>query len=145
MIVPGGPPAVPANGLLKNDKRVISLLASQMKEGRLVSAICAAPSVLAEAGLSATATLPTAAPLAPEARRCDGRAGAGVLEGKKHTAHFSVEQFVPAMDKAQAVVVDGNLITSQGAGTATQFGLALIAHLVSQKVADEVAASICWK
>jgi 4-methyl-5(b-hydroxyethyl)-thiazole monophosphate biosynthesis len=43
------------------------------------------------------------------------------------------------------VVVDGNLITSQGAGTATQFGLALIAHLVSQKVADEVAASICWK
>lgn len=118
VIVPGGAPAVPANGLLQSDARVLQLLTSQMESGRLVTAICAAPSVLA---------------------------AAGVLKGKKHTAHFSVAAQVPDLDKTSAVVVDGNLITSQGAGTSTQFGLALVANLVSQQVADEVAASICWK
>jgi transcriptional regulator GlxA family with amidase domain len=41
--------------------------------------------------------------------------------------------------------VDANLITSQGAGTATEFSLALVEHLVDKKTADEIAASICWK
>jgi len=107
VIIPGGPPAVPAVGTLKNDARVIALLQSQMTSGRLVSAICAAPSVLAHAG---------------------------VLNGKKHTAHFSVAEVVPDMDKMSAVVVDENLITSQGAGTATEFALALVEKLVDKAV-----------
>jgi 4-methyl-5(b-hydroxyethyl)-thiazole monophosphate biosynthesis len=65
-------------GTLKNDARVIDLLKAQMSRGKLTSAICAAPSVLAHAG---------------------------VLEGKKHTAHFSVAEVVPDMDKTSAVVV----------------------------------------
>mmetsp|Transcript_24577 Transcript_24577/g.49108 ORF Transcript_24577/g.49108 Transcript_24577/m.49108 type:complete len:233 (-) Transcript_24577:66-764(-) len=118
VIVPGGPPAVPSVGTLKSDARVLSLLNEQMNAGRVVSAICAAPSVLAEAG---------------------------VLAGKKYTAHFSVADAVPDFDKTSAVVVDGNLVTSQGAGTGTQFGLALIEQLVDKQTAEEVAASICWK
>uniref|UniRef100_A0A7S4NX54 DJ-1/PfpI domain-containing protein n=2 Tax=Guillardia theta TaxID=55529 RepID=A0A7S4NX54_GUITH len=118
IIVPGGPPAVPSIGTLKKDKRVLELLQQQMSAGRVVSAICAAPSVLHEAG---------------------------VLEGKKYTAHFSVESVVPKLDKSSAVVVDGNLITSQGAGTGTQFGLALVEKLKDKATADEIAASICWK
>jgi len=118
VIIPGGPPAVPAVGTLKGDERVINLLKAQMSNGRLVSAICAAPSVLMHAG---------------------------VLEGKKHTAHFSVADVVPAFDKSQAVVVDSNLVTSQGAGTATEFALALVEQLVDKKTADDIAASICWK
>ena len=118
VIIPGGPPAVPSVGTLASDGRVVNLLKSQMSSGRLVSAICAAPSVLMHAG---------------------------VLEGKKYTAHFSVRDAVPAMDKTQAVVVDSNLVTSQGAGTATEFALALVEQLVDKKTADDIAASICWK
>ena len=67
-----------------------------------MSAICAAPSVLKEAGV------------------LDG--------GVKHTCHFSVKEVCPDMDTAAAVVVDGNVITSQGAGTAVEFGLALVTY-----------------
>ena len=118
VVIPGGPPAVPSNGMLQSDVRVIDLLKAQMSSGRLTSAICAAPSVLAHAGL---------------------------LEGRKHTAHFSVSDAVPAMDQMSAVVRDGNLVTSQGAGTATEFALALVEALVDKKTADEIASSICWK
>ena len=41
--------------------------------------------------------------------------------------------------------MDANLVTSQGAGTATEFALALVAQLVDAKTADSIAASICWK
>ena len=117
VIIPGGPPAVPTVGTLKNDQRVVDLLKAQMSSGRLVSAICAAPSVLAHAG---------------------------VLEGKKHTAHFSVADAVPNMDKDSAVVVDSNLITSQGAGTATEFALALVEKLVDKKVSVGLCQEMTW-
>ena len=42
----------------------------------------------------------------------------------------------------QAVVVDGRVLTSRGAGTAVEFGLALVAAMVGQEQADAVAASI---
>eukprot|EP00282_Hemiselmis_andersenii_P030352 CAMPEP_0169458520 /NCGR_PEP_ID=MMETSP1042-20121227/17480_1 /TAXON_ID=464988 /ORGANISM="Hemiselmis andersenii, Strain CCMP1180" /LENGTH=254 /DNA_ID=CAMNT_0009570915 /DNA_START=6 /DNA_END=768 /DNA_ORIENTATION=- len=114
VLLPGGPPAVPANGLLAGDARVKKILKDQRQSGKLVSAICAAPSVLKEAG---------------------------ALEGVKYTAHFSVKEQIPDIGP-EKVVVDGNVLTSQGAGTSVEFGLALISYLVDQKTADDVAASI---
>jgi 4-methyl-5(b-hydroxyethyl)-thiazole monophosphate biosynthesis len=41
------------------------------------------------------------------------------------------------------VVVDGNILTSRGAGTAMDFGLLLIEKLMSAEKALEIARSIC--
>ncbi len=112
IVLPGGP----GTPKLREDPRVLQAVKRHAAEGRLVSAICAAPTVLKDAGL---------------------------LEGKRYTAHFSVEKELPAIQAAQAVVRDGQIITSRGAGTATEFGLALLEALVSKEKADAVAQSIC--
>lgn len=101
---------------LRSDPRVAELARRQAAAGGWVAAICAAPSVLNAAGL---------------------------LEGRRYTAHFSVAKELPAILTDQRVVVDGKLITSRGAGTALDFGLALVENLVSPAKAAEVAAAIC--
>lgn len=111
LVVPGGP----GTALLRQDQRVLELVRQHAEAGRLVSAICAAPTVLLDAG---------------------------VLPGPRHTGHASVLEELPEMDQGQAVVVDGQVITSRGAGTAIHFGLALAAALVGKETADKVAASI---
>ena len=111
IVVPGGP----GTSSLRKDQRVLDLLKQHAAAGKLVTAICAAPTVLLDAG---------------------------ILPGPRHTAHVSVANELPEMDQSQAVVVDGQVITSRGAGTALHFGLALAAALVGQETADEVATSI---
>jgi 4-methyl-5(b-hydroxyethyl)-thiazole monophosphate biosynthesis len=68
---------------------------------------------------------------------------AGLLQGRRYTAHFSVADELPAILAAERTVADGNLLTSRGAGTALDFGLLLIEKLISPEKAREVAASIC--
>ena len=101
---------------LRTDPRVVDLVQRQAAAGKWVSAICAAPSVLNAAGL---------------------------LEGKRYTAPFSVAKELPEILADERVVVDGNLITSRGAGTALDFGLALVERLVSPEKAKDVAKAIC--
>jgi protein deglycase len=111
IVIPGGPGTAAA----RRDPRVIELVRSHRTRDKIVSAICAAPTVLLEAG---------------------------ILPGPRHTGHVSILAELPGLDQTQAVVVDGNLITSRGAGTAVQFGLALAAALIGNAKADEVADSI---
>ena len=42
------------------------------------------------------------------------------------------------------VVVDGNVVTSRGVGTAIAFALKLIEVLISKEKAEEIAASIIY-
>jgi transcriptional regulator GlxA family with amidase domain len=42
-------------------------------------------------------------------------------------------------------VIDGNLITSQGAGTAIQFALAIVKQLSSTSIENSIAQSICFE
>ena len=58
------------------------------------------------------------------------------------TAHGSTEEEIPQLSKNKAVVQDGQIITSRGAGTAVEFGLALIQELFGQEKANEIRASI---
>ncbi len=113
LILPGGPGVFEK---LRSDKRVLELAEKFTAKGKLVTAICAAPLVLHDAG---------------------------VLEGKRYTSHPSTASELPARDTTQSVVTDGNFITSQGAGTATAFGLAILARLTDDATAREVAKSIC--
>ncbi len=83
-------------------------------EGKVIAAICAAPLLLHDAGL---------------------------LEGRTFTSHFSTKDELPTSTGSK-IENDGNLLTSRGAGTAVDFGLALVDILRGRSVADEVASSI---
>ena len=107
-------PGGPGTMALRQDPRVLDLVRAHHGEDKLIGAICAAPVVLLDAG---------------------------VLPGIRYTGHASILLELPEIQE-QAVVVDGRVLTSRGAGTAVEFGLALVAVLVGQEQADAVAASI---
>jgi 4-methyl-5(b-hydroxyethyl)-thiazole monophosphate biosynthesis len=111
LLIPGGPGVKS----LRADGRPATLARTYAMAGKPVAAICAAPTVLADAGL---------------------------LDGKRFTAHFSVHHELPQAQAAERVVEDGNLITSRGAGTALDFGLTLVRTLFGDTAADDVAKSI---
>lgn len=113
LFIPGGP-GVKA---LRADGRPAQLAQAYSRAGKPVAAICAAPTVLADAGL---------------------------LAGRRFTAHFSVHSELPRALGEERVVKDGNLITSRGAGTAVEFGLALVRELFGDAKAKEVAAAIMF-
>jgi 4-methyl-5(b-hydroxyethyl)-thiazole monophosphate biosynthesis len=112
LFLPGGPGVK----LLRADPRVRELVLRQHRAGGWIGAICAAPTVLHDAGL---------------------------LAGRRYTAHYSVANELPAILTAERCVVDGRIITSRGAGTALDLGALLIAKLISEPKAAEVMASIC--
>ncbi len=113
LLIPGGP-GVKA---LRADGRPAKLAQEFAQAGKPVAAICAAPLVLA---------------------------GAGLLAGRKFTAHFSTQAELPQALAAEKVVQDGLFITSRGAGTAVEFGLALVKCLFGAAAADEVAKAIMF-
>jgi 4-methyl-5(b-hydroxyethyl)-thiazole monophosphate biosynthesis len=102
--------------LLRADPRVRELVLRQYQVGGWIAAICAAPLVLHDAGL---------------------------LTGRRYTAHFSVACELPSILAGERCLVDGQIVTSRGAGTAVDFGALLIEKLVSPTKAREVAISIC--
>jgi protein deglycase len=109
-------PGGPGVKNLRSDPRVRSIVERHAAAGRRLAAICAAPTVLNDSGL---------------------------LEKKRYTAHFSVAGELARILADERVVTDGNILTSRGAGTAPDFGLLLIATLISPDKAREVARSIC--
>ncbi len=113
VVLPGG---LPGADHLDNDPRIHALLKTMAASGRYVTAICAAPKVLAHGGL---------------------------LEGRQVTSFPGVLDHVGGIDyKTEAVVEDGNIITSRGPGTAMDFALTLIARLVGEEKRDEVEAAL---
>ncbi|MCC6231524.1 MAG: DJ-1/PfpI family protein [Verrucomicrobiales bacterium] len=111
LLIPGGPGVK----LLRSDGRAARIAREFVDRGRPVAAICAAPLVLADAGL---------------------------LAGRRYTAHSSVWKELPEAVEHEAVVEHGPLITSQGAGTAVTFGLALVQRLFGLPKGDEIARAI---
>jgi len=111
VLLPGGPGVK----LLRGDPRVPAIVSRQHRSNGWIAAICAAPTVLKDAG---------------------------VLENARYTAHFSVLSELPGARLGERVVIDGRLITSRGAGTAVDFGLAIVESLFSAEKAAEVSTSI---
>ena len=110
-------PGGPGHTALADSPVVVEILRQHAEADRLIGSICAGPLVLKAAGL---------------------------LEGRAYTSHPTTGAELPERDSAKPVVRDGNIITSQGAGTAIDFGLALVEALVDQKTSLQVAASICY-
>ncbi|XP_045600302.1 Parkinson disease protein 7 homolog [Procambarus clarkii] len=114
IVLPGG---LKGSESLGQSSEVKSILTEQEKAGRVIGAICAAPAV------SLTAH--------------------GIGEGKSVTCYPSLKASLLKSGKytylEKRVVVDGNLITSQGPGTAFEFGLALVEKLVDAERKTTVA------
>jgi len=109
-------PGGPGVKRLRADARVAEIVRRQQAAGRWIAAICAGPAVLHDAGL---------------------------LAGRRYTAHFSVAGELTAILADERVVADGRLLTSRGAGTSLDFALLLVEKLFSPEKADEIRISIC--
>ena len=111
LVLPGG---MPGTLNLMDSELVNQVIKKFQAEGKIVAAICAAPSVLG---------------------------AAGVLEGRHATCHPGFEsKLTGAITCEDAVVVDGNIITSRGMGTGIEFSLALLDCLTDYD--EEVAAQV---
>jgi len=109
LVLPGGQPG---SDNLNADKRVRELVRSFHDKGKLTGAICAAPYVLANAG---------------------------ILEGRNATAYPSYSnKLCGAIYNENVVVEDGNILTSRGPGTALCFGLAIVKKLSGADKAQKI-------
>ena len=94
------------------DGRVIRTVQMFATSGRWVAAVCAAPMVLA---------------------------AAGVLRGHRATCFPTCAELLGESFDDVPVIVDGNIITSQGPGTSMLFALVLVQHFMGDSVALGVA------
>ncbi|MBR1444909.1 MAG: DJ-1/PfpI family protein [Firmicutes bacterium] len=109
VILPGG--GVGTENL-RNSEEVIGTVQNFYSNGKYVAAICAAPSVL---GLM------------------------GILDGLTAVCYPGFElKLVGATIGKDNVVIDNNIITSKGPGTASEFALTLLSLLADVSVADTV-------
>jgi 4-methyl-5(b-hydroxyethyl)-thiazole monophosphate biosynthesis len=109
--LPGG---MPGAERLRDSPELTSLVQQQQQSGGMYAAICATPAVFLESK--------------------------GLLQGKQATAHpaFS-DKLSNQAAVQQRVVVDGQLTTSRGPGTAFEFALSLVKQLYGEEKMREVA------
>jgi len=113
VVLPGG---LPGADHLNNDPRIRALLSHMAASDRFTAAICAAPKVLASAGL---------------------------LKGRKATSFPGVLDAFEELDySSDPVVRDGKVITSRGPGTAMDFTLELVEILAGKEKRDQVEAAL---
>ncbi|MBI4398225.1 MAG: DJ-1/PfpI family protein [Candidatus Omnitrophica bacterium] len=111
IVLPGG---MPGSQHLGDSPLVAGWIQKMHNQKKLVGAICAAPAL--------------------------ALARHGILNGKQATCYPGFERhFQPGVKHSAArVVVDGNVITSQGPGSALEFSLALVKQLGKPEKAQEL-------
>ena len=117
LVLPGG---MPGTKYLAGYKPLIDLLTDFNNKGKKIAAICAARSVFS---------------------------GLGFLKGRKATSYPSFMEVLSkdgAVTSEDSVVVDGNITTSRGLGTAVDFALSLISQLENEEKAKEIAESVVY-
>ncbi len=116
LILPGG---MPGTINLMKSEQVLNLVKETTKSSTMLcAAICAAPRVLSKAG---------------------------ILKNKKFTCYPGVEEQIPeGKHTPEKVVIDENIITSRGVGTAIDFSLAIVEFLIDTYAADLLANKIIY-
>ena len=105
-------PGGPGTWTLLDDGNAVKLADAFNKKNKPIAAICAAPLILH---------------------------AAGILDGKRVSAHSCTWETIPAAQISAPFAIDGNLLTSRGAGTAFAFGLAFVEMLFGKKTAEKLA------
>jgi 4-methyl-5(b-hydroxyethyl)-thiazole monophosphate biosynthesis len=115
LILPGGQPGT---NNLKSDKHILEIVRKFDSDNKIIGAICAAPTVLHEAG---------------------------ILNNVKVTSYPSEKNvFNPSLYEENYVVTDGNIVTSRGVGTAIDFTLDIIGKIKGNEVKIQTAERILW-
>ncbi len=115
VILPGG---MPGTLYLQENETVCRIVCEFAVSGKLIAAICAAPTVFGHLGL---------------------------LDGKRATCYPTMEDgLTGAVFTTESVAIDGNIITSRGVGTAIDFSLAIISYLIDEATAKKIAAQIVY-
>lgn len=110
IVLPGG---MPGTSNLNSCPFVKEQILKAYDDGKVLAAICAAPMILGQLGL---------------------------LKGHKATCFPGFEQYLDGASlTSRGVVVDGNVITAIGAGVSLDFGVHLVAALLGQDVANDIA------
>ena len=112
LVLPGGPAVFD----LRKRTEIIELIRTFADSGKPIGAICAAPLLLLDAGV--------------------------ISSDSTCTAHGSTSNELANLQPNQAVIQNGKIITSRGAGTAVEFGLALIKELFGTDKESEIRSSI---
>jgi 4-methyl-5(b-hydroxyethyl)-thiazole monophosphate biosynthesis len=113
VVLPGG---LPGTDHLRESKQLKEITLRHARDGKIIGAICAAPTVLNEWGL---------------------------LDGKKATSFPGMRSHMTKCSyQEDAVVVDGKVITSRGPGTAMQFSLKLVEVLKGRELAVQVGKDL---
>jgi 4-methyl-5(b-hydroxyethyl)-thiazole monophosphate biosynthesis len=116
IVLPGG---MPGSRRLRENESVRALVTQHNQEGKLVAAICAAPTVLESCG---------------------------ILDGRRATSHPDhAAEMKRCIYETSDVVVDGNVITSRGAGTAIAFAAEVVRHLVDDATANDILKKIQYR
>lgn len=115
LVCPGG---MPGTKNLEACKKLTDKLREFYEAGKLVGAICAAPSIFGHMG---------------------------ILKGKKACIYPGMEAELEGAEVVYDKVVKAdNVITSRGMGTAIAFGLEIIANLLDKKSADDLGEKIVY-
>ena len=115
IVLPGG---LPGTNYLREDATVQETIKDFASEGKLVAAICAAPTVLG---------------------------GAGLLNGKKAICYPGLEdKLLGATVVKELAVTDGNIITGRGMGAAIEFSSQIVAYFLGADKAKEVKDSVVY-
>jgi len=117
LILPGGQPGTDN---LNASKKLKKLIQNYYNQNKYIAAICAAPLVFGEMEL---------------------------LKGKRAVCYPGYEnQLLGAeIPENERVVIDGNIITSKGPGTAIEFALKLVEILVNKEVAENLKIKMIVK
>ena len=117
LMLPGGMPG--ASNLYAHEELCQALL-KQNEKGKKISAICAAPAVVL--------------------------AQLGILNGKRATCYPGFENLLTeATYTGDLVTVDGNITTAEGPAAAFPYAYVLLAQLVNQTTADQIAEGMRFK